>query len=71
MDMDFWTFLYEAGMFRDNKQLNQYTKDEKELAKTRYLNAISASVKGTAMLLLKRKVKDIFVNAYNLSLIHI
>ena len=38
---------------------------DKEEAKQRYLNAISASVQGTAMVVLKRKVKDIFVNGFN------
>ena len=38
---------------------------KRKLAKERYLNALSASIQGTASVFLKRKVKDIFVNAYN------
>ena len=31
----------------------------------RYCNAISAGVKGTGTVVLKREVKDIFTNGYN------
>ena len=47
-DLTFWEFLYEVGMFEGNKVLNDYRNEEKEIAKTRYLNAISASVQGNA-----------------------
>ena len=63
--MDFWEFLYSVGMFTNNKLLEQCTDDEKKEAKLRYLDAISASVQGTATIVLKRKVKDIFINGYN------
>ena len=63
--MDFWEFLYDVGMFSGNKLLCEYKDEEKKEAKERYLNAISASVQGTAIVVLKRKVKDIFVNGYN------
>ena len=52
-------------MFSQNKTLSAYSKEEIEEAKTRYFNAISTSVKGTGMVLLKREVKDIFTNGYN------
>ena len=61
-DMDFWEFLYEAGMFKGKKRLHEYSDLEMREAKTRYINAISAGVKGTAMVVLKRKVKDVFLN---------
>ena len=64
-DMDFWEFISEVGMFDSNKLLDDYTVEEKKKAKDRYLNALSASVQGTAMVFMKRKVKDIFVNGYN------
>ena len=41
------------------------TEEDKNNAKLRYLNAISLSVKGTAMVVLKRQVKNIFINGYN------
>ena len=65
MELDFWSFLFEAGMFKENKPLSKVDESEKKIAKDRYLNAISASVKGTAVLVLQREVKNIFVNAYN------
>ena len=63
--LDFWAFLFEAGMFENDKSLHEYSEDEKQKAKERYYNAISASVKGSAVIVLKRKVKDIFINGYN------
>ena len=63
--MEFWEFLYEAGMFSSNKLFSNCTKTDKEDAKERYINAISASVQGTAMVVVKRRVKDIFVNGFN------
>ena len=63
--MDFWQFLYEAGMFETDKLLSEFTVDEKQKARERYVNAVSASVQGTAIVLIKREVKDVFVNGYN------
>ena len=64
-DMNFWEFLYAVGMFNGQKMLDEYNEIEMQETKTRYINAISASVKGTAMVVVKRKVKDIFVNGFN------
>ena len=64
-EMDFWKFLYEAGMFCNDKLFEDTTDEDKAEAKERYINAISASVQGTAMVVLKRRVKDIFLNGYN------
>ena len=61
----FEEFLYEVGMFDKNKFFEYFTAEEKEIAKKKYLNALSVSVQGTASVLLKREVKDIFVNAFN------
>ena len=52
-------------MFNNTKLFKEYTDQDKQDAKTKYLNAISASVQGTAVIILKREVKDIFVNGYN------
>ena len=52
-------------MFHEDKLLEDYTFEEKKAAKQRYLNALSASVQGTASVFMKRKVKDIFINGYN------
>ena len=42
-----------------------FTQSEKEKAKNRFLNAISISIKGNACVVLKRSVRDIFINGYN------
>ena len=69
--LNFWEFLFEAGMFVGSKSLEDYDELEKRNAKTRYLDAISASVQGTGTVVLKRKVKDIFVNGYNSSIMRL
>ena len=63
--MNFWDFLYSVGMFIEDKPFDEYNDEDKKKAKCRYLNAISASVQGTAIVVLKREVKDIFINGYN------
>ena len=47
-------------------------KTEKEQAKKKYISALSASVRGTGTVFLKRNPKDIFCNNFNpnLMLIH-
>ena len=52
-------------MFKRNKFFDSYTDEEKAEAEERYLNALTLSVQGTAIVILKREVKHIFVNAYN------
>ena len=52
-------------MFEENKQLQDYTENERIKAKTRYYNAVSVSIQGSAMVFMKRKVRDIFINGYN------
>ena len=47
-NMTFLEFLYEVGMFQQNKFLEYMTEDEIVAAKDRYLKALSASVQGNA-----------------------
>ena len=58
-------------MFKGNKALEEYDEVEKNEAKSRYLDAISASVRGTGIVVLKRKVTDIFVNGYNTNIMRL
>ena len=43
----------------------QQSDQDKDKAKIRYLNAISSGIQGSAAVIMKREVKDIFVNGYN------
>jgi hypothetical protein len=70
-NLNFLEFLHAVGMFVDDKLIQDYTDDEKETAKSRYINALSASVQWTAMVFMKRKVKDIFLNGYNKKIMRI
>ena len=63
--LTFWEFLYEVGMFEGNKDLCDFNEKEKLTAKTRYLNAITASIRGTGSVFLKRKTSDLFINNFN------
>ena len=58
-------------MFTGNKAVEEYVEFEKNEAKSRYLDAISASVQGTGIVVLRRKVKDIFVNGYNTNIMRL
>ena len=69
--LNFCQFLFEVGMFKGNKSLEEYDEVEKNEAKSRYLEAISASVRGTAIVVLKRKVKDIVLNGYNTNIMRL
>ena len=59
----FLQFLNEVGMFEEEKP--QYSQQEIKAATQRYYNALSASIKGTGAVLMKREVKDLFTNGYN------
>jgi len=61
----FIQFLYNVGMFEENKTICQYTKKEKQAAYDRYLNALSVAVHGTGAIFLKRNPKDVFTNNFN------
>ena len=61
----FLEFLFEVGMFKDEKKFESISEDEKDEAYQRYLNALSASVRGTGAVFLKRATKDVFTNNFN------
>jgi hypothetical protein len=63
--LTFLDFIFQVGMFEEEKPLSEYTQIEINNASERYRNAISAGVKGTGTVVLKREVKDIFTNGYN------
>ena len=63
--LNFWQFLYEVGMFEDEKSFEQYTEAEMQRAKTRYLNALATSIRGSGSIFLRRGTKDIFFNNFN------
>ena len=67
----FLQFLYEVGMFSTDKQLENYSSSEKDAAYQRYINALSASVRGTGSVFLKRDTKDLFTNNFNIQLMHL
>ena len=64
-NLKFIQFLHEVGMFSDDKNLESYTKKEKNLAYERYIQALSASIRGSGSIFLKRDTKDILTNNYN------
>ena len=57
--LSFIEFLREVGMFSTDKDIQNYTVEEKNDAYTRYINALSASIRGTGSVLLKRETKDV------------
>ena len=63
--MTFIQFLFEAGMFESNQEIEKLTENEKKVAYQRYINALSASVRGTGAVFLKRATKDVFTNNFN------
>ena len=70
--LNFLEFLRDVGMFVTDKDISMYDDSEIENAKKRYVSALSASVRGTGSVFLKRNPKDIFTNNFNpnLMLIH-
>ena len=63
--LTFIEFLHEVGMFETNKSLKDHTRNEKAAAYQRYINALSASVRGSGSIFLKRETKDIQTNNFN------
>ena len=63
--MTFIQYLYEVGMFENDKEIKNFSDDEKKEAYHRYINALSASVRGTGAVFLKRATKDVFTNNFN------
>ena len=51
-------------MFELDKKLEHYSEKEREAAYERYINALSASIKGTGSVILKRGTKDIMTNNF-------
>ena len=64
-------FLFNVGMFKEEKSIGQYSKSEKEHAYQRYLNALSVSVRGTGAIFLKRNPKDVLTNNFNRQLMRV
>ena len=69
--LSFAQFLYEVGMFDVDRKLEKYSIKEKVKAYERYINALSASIKGTGSIFLKRTTKDLFTNNYNRRLMEV
>ena len=69
--LSFIEFLNEVGMFTSDKELQSYSTKEKNDAYKRYLNALSASVRGTGAVFLKRGTKDVLTNNFNRKLMEI
>ena len=67
--LTFFQFLVEVGMFDCDKK--RFTEDEKKMAYQRYINALSASVRGTGAVFLKRATKDVFTNNFNRRLLEV
>ena len=68
----FIKFLHEVGMFEENKKtIAEYSPKEKMLALDRYLDALSASIRGSGHVFLKRSTGDLFVNNFNRRILQI
>ena len=52
-------------MYEEYKSFEEYSVEDNLKARTRYLNALSASIIGSAKVFLKRNVEDIFINGFN------
>ena len=70
-NLSFNEFLHEVGMFTADKSLQEYSEREKNDAYERYINALSASIRGTGCVFLRRGTKDVFTNNFNLKLMEI
>jgi hypothetical protein len=62
--MSFNEFLVEVGMLEEDKPFNQCSEQDIKLARKRYLEALSVSVRGTGAVFIKRSPKDIFTNNF-------
>ena len=60
---DFHTFLFEVGMFSKGDNTKDPVAIEK--ANQKYLEALSASIKGNGAIFSKREPKDVFTNNFN------
>ena len=64
-NITFLQSLFDVGMFEENKTIETLSEKEKEAGYQRYLNALSASVRGTGAIFLKRNPKDVLTNNFN------
>ena len=62
---NFLQFLYDVGMFEEKRTIKDLSLKEKSAGYQRYLNALSASVRGTGAVFLKRNTQDILTNNFN------
>ena len=58
-------FLFDVGMFEEKNAIETLSEKEKEAGYQRYLHALSASVRGTGAIFLKRNPKDVLTNNFN------
>ena len=56
-NLKFLEFLYEVGMFSTDKKLEEYSNKEKKWAYERYIDALSASVRGSGSIFLKTSLQ--------------
>ena len=61
----FIQFLFDVGMFEGKINIENLSKKEKTDGYQRYLNALSASVRGTGAIFLQRNPKDVLTNNFN------
>jgi hypothetical protein len=64
-ELNFLQFLFEVGMFEEDKKMEDFSEAEKKSAYQRYIDALSASVRGTGSVFLRRGTKDVFTNNFN------
>ena len=61
----FYEFLFNVGMFKEGKRVEQLSNTDKRIGYQRYIDALSVSVRGTGAIFLKRNPKDVFTNNFN------
>jgi hypothetical protein len=61
----FFQFLFDVGMFEGKNNIENLTIKEKANGYQRYLDALSASVRGTGAIFLQRNPKDVLTNNFN------
>ena len=61
----FFKFLFDVGMFGEKENIENLSLVEKKTGYQRYLNALSASVRGTGAIFIQRDPKDVLTNNFN------
>jgi hypothetical protein len=64
-EITFLQFLFDVGMFEEKTTIETMSEKDKDAGYRRYLNALSASVRGTGAIFLKRNPKDVLTNNFN------